>query len=120
VRRFLDCGGDLRFDRSTICGPIEESFLLPRNLADYDAVGIMELTDETLAVLNRAQGIGMRNEGLVNRNPAVDRQRYGEAELKRPICSRYRNLSPLSRPLACGACCADGNQAFLNPVSGLR
>jgi hypothetical protein len=25
----------------------------------------------------------MRNEGLVNRNPAADRQRYGEAELER-------------------------------------
>ena len=84
VRRFLDCGGDLRFDRGgTIYGPIEESFFLPRNLADHDVVGIMELMDETLAVLNRALRIGMRNEGLVNRNPVADRQPYGAAELER-------------------------------------
>jgi hypothetical protein len=84
MRRFLDCGGDLRFDRGgTIYGPIEESFFLPRNLVDHDVVGIMELMDETLVVLNRALRIGMRNEGMVNRNPAADRQRYGEAELKR-------------------------------------
>jgi hypothetical protein len=84
VRRFLDCGGDLRFDRNdTIYGPIEESFFVPRNLADHDVVGITELMDDTLGVLNRALGTDMRNEGITNRNPVTERPRYGEAELER-------------------------------------
>ncbi|HVG34086.1 MAG TPA: sulfotransferase family 2 domain-containing protein [Pyrinomonadaceae bacterium] len=78
VRRFLDSGGKIRFDRpGTVYGPIDEIFFLPKNLHEHDFVGVVELMDESLEILNRRLGTKIKNDGRVNEGPARPAKRYG-------------------------------------------
>jgi hypothetical protein len=82
VKRFLDCEGKIRFDRNgTIFGPIDEIFFLPTNLHEHDFVGVVEMMDESLEILNKHLGTKIKNDGKINEGPPHPSKRYGVKEL---------------------------------------
>lgn len=84
VGRFLDCDGQIRFDRDgTLFGPIDEMFFLPRQLDRYDLVGVVEMMDQSLDRLNAGLGTRIANDRRVNTGPGRPARPYGAADLTR-------------------------------------
>ncbi|CAN5718789.1 hypothetical protein BH11PSE6_BH11PSE6_26760 [soil metagenome] len=84
VRQFLDCDGQIRFDRDgTIYGPIDEIFYLPKNLGQHDMVGVVESMDQSLDLLNAGLGTRIANDRRINQGPARPARPWGRAALTR-------------------------------------
>jgi hypothetical protein len=97
VDRFVEGKGRFRFHRNgVVFGPIDELFFFPKTLEQHDFVGIAEHMPESLAILNRALGAKLRDDGRINEGPPVPRSRYGEKKLAKifagdlAVFKRYR------------------------------
>lgn len=99
VRRFLDCGGQIRFDHDGgAFGPIDEMFFLPKDLDRYDMVGVVEAMDRSLDLLNAGLGTCIANDRKINAGPPRPASPHGVEELTRffaediALFERHRTL----------------------------